>query len=117
MSAATYNIVAEQGATFSLSLTVDTDGTPWDLTSYTAAMQVRPFLESTTKIFDLTNGNGITLGGSNGTVTVSISAQNMTSAPAGRHVYDLELTSPGNIVTKLLTGTFVIIPEVTRDDN
>lgn len=116
MTAATYNIVAEQGTTFTLSFTIDTDGTPWNLTGYTAAMQVRPFLESTTKIFDLTSGNGITLGGSNGTVTVSISAQDMTNATAGRHVYDLELTT-GSTVTKILTGRFTIIPEVTRDDN
>jgi hypothetical protein len=114
MTAGTYNIVAEQGSTFTLQFTIDTDGTPWNLTSYTAAMQVRPFVESTTKIFDLTNGSGITLGGVTGTVTVSISAQNMGNAPAGRHVYDLELTSSGNEVTKILAGTFVITPEVTR---
>ena len=115
MTAGTYNIVAEQGATFTLSFTIDTNGTPWDLTSYTAAMQVRPFVESTTKIFDLTSGDGITLGGSNGTVVVSISAQDMTTATVGRHVYDLELTSPSDIVTKILAGTFIIIPEVTQE--
>jgi hypothetical protein len=117
MTAGTYNIVAEQGSTFTLQFTIDTDGTPWNLTSYTAAMQVRPFVESTTKILDLTSSNGITLGGSNGTVTVSVSAAGMTAAAAGRHVYDLELTSPGGVVTKIIAGAFIIQPEVTRDDN
>lgn len=117
MTAGTYNIVAEQGTTFTLSFSIDTNGTPWDLTSYTAAMQVRPFVESTTKILDLTSSSGITLGGTSGTVTVSVSATTMAAKPAGRHVYDLELTSAGGVVTKVLTGTFIIIPEVTRDDN
>jgi len=45
---------------------------------------------------------------------VSISATDMTNATAGRHVYDLELTSPGNVVTRIIEGNFIIIPEVTR---
>lgn len=115
MTAGNYNIVAEQGATFTFEFTIDTDGTPWDLTSYTARMQVRPFVDSTTKIFDLTETDGIALGGVLGTVTVTRSAAQMTAAKTGRHVYDLELESSGGIVTKILEGRFVIIPEVTQE--
>lgn len=115
MTAGNYNIVAEQGATFTFAFTIDTDGTPWNLTGYKARMQVRPFVESTTKIFDLDETNGIALGGVLGTVTVTRSAAQMTAAKTGRHVYDLELESSGGIVTKILEGRFVIIPEVTHE--
>jgi len=111
--AATYNISAYQGDTFTLQFTVDTDGTPWNLTGYTAAMQVKPFATSTTKILDLTSSSGITLGGVAGTVTVSVSAATMAAATAGRHVYDLKLTSGGGVTTTLLAGQFIILQEVT----
>lgn len=114
MTAGDYNIVADQGASFTLAFTIDTDGTPWDLTGYKARMQVRPFVESTTKIFDLTETDGIALGGVLGTVTVTRSAAQMAAARAGRHVFDLELESGGGTVTKILKGRFVIEPEVTR---
>ena len=115
MTAGNYNIVAEQGATFTFAFTIDTDGTPWNLTGYKARMQVRPFVESTTKIFDLDETDGIALGGVLGTVTVTRNATQMTNAKTGRHVYDLELESSGGIVTKILEGRFVIIPEVTHE--
>ena len=50
-----------------------------------------------------------------GTVTVTRNATQMTNAKTGRHVYDLELESSGGIVTKILEGRFVIIPEVTHE--
>jgi len=112
--AATYNISTYQGDTFTLQFTIDTDGTPWNLLGYTAAMQVKPFATSTTKILDLTSSSGITLGGALGTVNVTVSAATMKAAPAGRHVYDFKLTSPGGVTTTLLTGAFIIIQEVTH---
>lgn len=114
MTAGDYNIVADQGASFTLALTIDTNGTPWNLTGYKARMQVRPFTESTTKIFDLDETDGIALGGVLGTVTVTRSAAQMAAAKAGRHVFDLELEAPDETVTKILKGRFVIEPEVTR---
>ena len=113
MTAGDYNIVADQGASFTLAFTIDTNGVPWDLTGYKARMQVRPFIGSTTKIFDLDETDGITLD-SNGSVTVTRNATQMAAAKAGRHVFDLELESSGGIVTKILKGRFVIEPEVTR---
>lgn len=110
----TYNITVYQGDTFNLLFTIDTDGTPWNLTGYTAKMQVRPFVESTTTILDLQSPAGITLGTTSGTVSVNVSAAGMAAATAGRHVYDLELTSGGGVKTKILKGAFIILPEVTR---
>jgi len=108
-----YNIVAEQGATFNLNFTVQTDGTAWVLTGYTAAMQVRKSTNSATTLLNLsTGGNGITLTNP-GQVSVTVPASTMSTIPAGRWVYDIEFTSPGNEVTRLLEGRFIVTAEVT----
>jgi hypothetical protein len=109
-----YNIVARQGSTFNLKFVIDTDGTKWNLTNYTAAMQVRKSTTSSTAILSLTSGSGITLGGTAGTVAVTASASTMAALPAGTWVYDLELTSGGGITYAVLEGKFIIKPEVTR---
>ena len=109
-----YNIVAEQGATFNLNFTVQTDGTLWNLTGYTAAMQVRKSTSSATTLLNLStdSGGGITLT-TPGQVSVTVPATTMSTVPAGRWVYDIEFTSPGNEVTRLLEGRFIVTAEVT----
>lgn len=108
-----YNIVAEQGATFNLNFTVQTDGVAWVLTGYTAAMQVRQSTSSATTLLNLSTGSGITLT-SPGQVSITVPAATMSTLPAGRWVYDIEFTSPGNEVTRLLEGRFIVSAEVTQ---
>lgn len=115
MPAGNYNITAEQGATFTRVLTwTDSANAPINLTGYTARMQVRTDYASDSTVLSLTTeNNAITLGGSAGTITLSISASSMTSIPVGIFVYDLELVS-GTLVVRLVEGTFSVKPEVTR---
>lgn len=108
-----YNIQSYQGATFNFTATFSIGGTAVNLTNYSAAMQVRDTYDSDSTIFSLTNGSGITLGGTAGTILVEISAATMGSATAGQYAYDLELDS-GSEVIRLLQGNFEISPEVTR---
>ena len=105
-----YNIVAEQGATFNLNFRVETDGTAWDLSDYTFAMQVRRSSSSTTTLLDVTSATMTSVGH----VSVEVSAAEMTDVPAGRWVYDIELTSSGDEVTRILEGRFIVTPEVTQ---
>ena len=105
-----YNIVAEQGATFNLNFRVETDGTPWNLTGYTFAMQVRRSTSSSTTLLNITSATMT----SQGHVSVTVSAATMADVPAGRWVYDIELTSSGNQVTRILEGRFIVTPEVTQ---
>ena len=105
-----YNIVAEQGATFDFNFRVETDGTPWDLTGYTFAMQVRRSASSSTTLLEI---NAATMN-SLGHVYATASATSMSAVPAGRWVYDVELTSPGDQVTRILEGRFIVTPEVTQ---
>ena len=109
-------MVCDQGATFSLTFTIKTDGTPWNLVgNYTAKMQVRSFLNANTVLIELTTANSRISFSSNGTVTLSLTAANTTDLPAGRHTYDLELTQTSNsVVTRVLEGKFVVRGEVTR---
>jgi hypothetical protein len=112
MIAATYNILADQGATFSRVLTWNTSaGTPVNLNGYTAKMQVRT-VDNNTLGIELSTINGrIALGGAAGTITLTVAATDM-GFEAGAHVYDLEMTV-GTTTTRLVQGSFELRPEVT----
>lgn len=112
MSAGIYNIKADQGSTFVFSFTITTDGTAWNLTGYSARMQVRASVQSASTILNLVSPTDITLT-SAGVVTVTVDADVMATA-SGSFVYDIEVESGSGIVTRLLQGKFIITPEVTR---
>ena len=108
-----YNIVCPQGATFDRVARMTVGGTAFDLTGYTARMQVRETYDSTATLVSLTTGSGITLGGTAGTISWTISATASAAIPDGNFVYALELVN-GTEVTRLLQGKFTVTPEVTR---
>jgi hypothetical protein len=115
MAATTYDLLIEQGATFSQVITYKDNGVAVNLTGYTARMQVRATLEAATALIELTTANGrIALGGTAGTITLSISATDTAALTSGRGVYDLELVSGSGIVTRLLQGVATISRNVTR---
>jgi len=105
-----YNIVADQGATFNLNFTIATDGVALNLTGYTFAMQVRRSTNSSTTLLSLTSATMTSVG----TVAVTVSAATMNDVPAGRWVYDIELTSSGGTVTRYLEGRFIVKAQVTQ---
>lgn len=113
---ATLNLMLPQGATWSLSLTWrDSDDDPVNLAGYSAAMQVRRSYRSTSPaVLSLSSGSGITLGGAAGTIEVSVAAGTTEDISTGKYVYDLELTSGGGQVTRLIEGTITVTPEVTQ---
>ena len=108
----TYNITAYQGADFDRTFTITQGGTALNLTGYTSAMQVREAADSTAYLISLTNGTGITLGGTAGTIAVAITAAQSSAIPAGSYAYDLEIAS--GQVTRLLQGAFNVQGNVTR---
>lgn len=113
MAAGQYNFTIEQGATFSRVITFkDSDGSPIDLTNYTAQLIAK---EKTTgvEILNLTTENGgITIGGVAGTITLSMSAAETGDLNFDCGVYDLELIH-ASVVTRLLQGTVELSREVT----
>ncbi len=134
MLAGKYNIVCQQGSTFDLFMTLqypnpdfpancaDPNACPeyvaWDLTGYTARMQVRKYVESAVPVIELTTTNAggynrITLGGTAGTIQLFLRAED-TRQITQSGFYDLEIISPSNEVDRILEGTFTLSPEVTR---
>jgi hypothetical protein len=115
MAAGSLNFTIEQGATFNLLLTWKIDGTPVNITNWTARLAARVDVEDSEIILSLTTSNGgITLGGAAGTISLNQTATQTALLPAGTYVYDLELISGAGAVTRLVQGELNISPEVTR---
>lgn len=129
MLAGVYNLTCEQGATFIRNLEIErpdpSDPTgetfiPFDLSGYTARMQVRRTLESTTTMVNLTStvdgsGNGITmqpLGVANAMKIYMTDELTATITTSG--LYDLEIINAAGEVSRVLQGQFNLNPEVTR---
>ena len=116
MSAGFHHFIIEQGATFGQVLTLtDSSSTVVNLVGYgSAEMDLRRNPESSTPILTLTTANGgIALGGTAGTVTLTISASDTTSLTVGSGVYDLEIVSGSNVY-RILEGTFNVRRNISR---
>jgi hypothetical protein len=115
MTPGSLDFLMPKGSTFSRTLTWKISGSPVNLTSYTARMQARTSHISGTVVLDLTTANGkITLGGTAGTITLSLTAAETAAITQSSLAYDLELVSVGGEVTRLVEGQIILTPEVTR---
>lgn len=111
-SPAIYNLVVPQATTFNFQFYIQTDGTRWNLTNYTATMTVRPFAGATTTTLVGTNTNGaIAIDAPNGQLTITYSAV-QTDLPPSTYEYDIVLNSGGTI-TRILEGKFIVTAGVT----
>ena len=114
MALARRDFTIPQGVTWSQTLRWRTDGTPVNLSGYTARMHVRT-TPSAPLAADLSTENGrITLGGVAGTVALNL-PQTVTSGFAPRrHVYDLWLYSADGTATRLVDGGIEVSASVTH---
>jgi hypothetical protein len=94
--------------------------TPYDLTSYTARMEMRKEAldpsDTTPEAADLvlTSSSGITLGGTAGTVEIVITAAQTRLLPE-HGVYELKLYQGEEPTINFLHGSFTAVPEITLD--
>lgn len=110
-----YNMVCPQGSTFNKVLIYSVDNAPVQLDGYLARMQIREKYNSANAQISLnTENGGISIDGELGEITINIDADVTESISAKEYVYDLELISSGNIVTRIIEGKFIVTPEVTR---
>lgn len=109
-----YNITCYQGATYTETFTIKISDIAVNLTGYSAAMQIRRSHEDATSVYTLVSGDGITLGGAAGTITLLIAYADTELLEAGQYLYDLEITSSGGVKDRLLQGTFTVSSEITR---
>lgn len=110
--AAYVELTIEQGANLTSTVTVnDTQGDSVNLTTYSASAQLR-------KSYYSSSANTLTAtitGNANGQITLSMTAANTAALTPGRYVYDLVITnSTDNSVTRVVEGTAVVLPSVTR---
>ena len=106
------NISIDQGSTFSSTITVEgSDGLIFNLSGYTVRGQIRKNYSSTS----FTAFTATVLSAVNGTITVSLTAQQTLALAAGRYRYDVEVvqTSTGN-VTRVVEGQVEISAGVTK---
>lgn len=103
----------EQGADFRREFTwKDSDGVAIDLAGCTMKMQVRKNVNSTVLI-ELTTENGRITVGADGIFNLFIAADDTELLPAGSYLYDLKMTNEEGAVTRVLQGTFVVVPQIT----
>ena len=104
------NLILDQGADYATTLNVtDDDGTALDLTGFTGAAQMRKHYTSVTS-YAFT----VTINALQGTVDLSLSSNTSNTIPAGRYVYDCELTDGSGKKSRLVEGIVTITPQVTR---
>lgn len=102
------NLVIDQGSTFASSIDIlDENDEPVVLTNYSARGQIR-------KHYSSTNSVSFTTTLSNGSLIISLTANQTANMVSGRYVYDLELVDPANTVLRILEGIVTVTPEVTR---
>lgn len=104
-------MLIEQGATFSSTVNVeDTAGAAINLSGYSAASQMRKSYYATSN----TAITSIVTGASNGEITLSMTAANTANLSPGRSVFDLLITSPSGIKTRVIEGIIIVSPGVTQ---
>jgi hypothetical protein len=109
--AAFTEILMEQGASFSTTVNVeDTAGSAVNLTNYIASSQMRKSYYSTS----YNTISSVVTGNANGEITLTMSAANTASLTPGRYVFDLVITSPTTIKTRVVEGVIVVTPGVTQ---
>lgn len=105
------NIVVEQGADYSNTITVTDDaGAPLDLTNYTfQAMMRRSFGSTSAYIIDVSSPTP-----ASGTILFGVTSAVSGTWPAGRYVYDIYMYSPAAtpIATRVVEGIVTVTPGV-----
>jgi len=110
-----YNLIVNQGETFSRTFTYTAGGVAVNLSTHTGRMQIRNSYAATSALVDLTSGAGDITLASNGEIVVTIASSVTTALTApDTGVYDLEIITSAGAVTRLVQGNVSITPEVTR---
>lgn len=107
----TVNLYVEAGATFTREVTyTNPDGTVFDLTDYTAELQVRE--TATSETATITKTPSITV--STGKVSWTFTAAETSTLTNDKYVYAIELTNTDGTVIRFIEGDITVSPEVVR---
>lgn len=110
MSAITINIVIEQGSDFSATFTIkNADNSYLNLLGFTAESKMKKSYYTSTSVplnVSFTNRPG-------GVITLSLPASVTSTLSPKRYVYDIILTSPSGVKTRVIEGIATVTPGVT----
>ena len=112
-----YNMTIEQGSTFKLALYwKNSANQPVPMTGYTAKLQIRASTGASVVLLELSSEDSsqIQIYETQGAINLTIGYTQTELLPPSVCVYDLEVTSPEGVRTKLLKGRCRIEGEVTR---
>lgn len=105
------NLYVDAGATYSNIVTVTaSNGQPLNLTGYTVASQMRKSYQSSTayvftaSVYDANNGK----------IRLQLTDVQSAAIPAGRWLYDVEITSPSGTKTRVVEGIITVNPQITQ---
>ena len=103
------NLTLYQGATFSLVITwkEGDPATPVNLTGYTGLMKIKSDNGTVVATLSTDDGNMV-LGGTAGTITLTLTAEETAALDVAVNVYDLLLTSGADVATALVAGTATV---------
>ena len=105
------NITLNTGEYFSRDFYLDSiDGTPLDLTGYTAASQMRKHPESVKQTADFNVGF---IDRANGRIRVSLATTSTRLIKPGRYVWDVMFTDSSNKKSIVIEGNVLATPDIT----
>jgi len=112
MTAAAFNLTIDQGSDFAIDLVVKDDDVVKNLTGYLARAQMRTTKGASTVAATFTC---TIIDATNGALKMELTNAVSSAISAGKYYYDLELYTSGNaVVSRLMQGTVILTPEVTR---
>ena len=107
------NITIDTGEYFSRDFFLDNaDGSPLDLTGYTAASQIRKHPESlnATAVFDIEFVDRV-----NGNIKISLGSSETALMKPGRYVWDMMFTDPNSKKSIVMEGNVLATEDVSLD--
>jgi hypothetical protein len=105
------NLFVDAGANYSNIITVAaSNGQALDLTGYTVASQMRKSYQSSTAY----NFTASIYNAATGKVRLQLSDTQSAAIPAGRWLYDVEITSPSGTKTRVVEGIVTVSPQITQ---
>lgn len=109
--ATTYNLSVDAGATYTVEFEyTNEDGSIFDLTGYTAKMQVREMPSSPAFVLEVTPVLTI----QTGIISVTLTAVQTATLTNSKYVYAIELYGSAGYVIRAVEGTIAVSPEVVR---
>jgi hypothetical protein len=106
MAVAAANFVLSQGTDFEQNFTLfNDDSTYLSLAGYAVTSKLRKYYGSTSGITTFTSS---VVSAAQGILKISLNETQTASLNPGRYVYDILITSPSNITTKVIEGMILV---------